>query len=69
VNVLRPKLKYGAIIGSYGWGTMMEDEIKGLLNNLKINYHDNLLIKGLPKEEDFKKLDILADQILETMGN
>jgi flavorubredoxin len=69
VNVLRPKLKYGAIIGSYGWGTMMEDEIKGLLNNLNINYHDTLLIKGLPKEEDFKKLDTLADQILETMGN
>ncbi|PKL68770.1 MAG: MBL fold hydrolase [Methanobacteriales archaeon HGW-Methanobacteriales-1] len=69
VNVLRPKLKYGAIIGSYGWGTMMEDEVKGLLNNLNINYHDTLLIKGLPKEEDFKKLDDLADQILETMGN
>ncbi|HSO25899.1 MAG TPA: FprA family A-type flavoprotein, partial [Methanobacteriaceae archaeon] len=67
VNVLRPKLKHGAIIGSFGWGTLMEEEIKQHLSNLNINYHESVLIKGLPKEEDFKALDKLADQILETM--
>ena len=68
INVLRPKLKYGAIMGSFGWGTLMEEEIKQLLNNLSIDYHETVLIKGLPKEEDFKALDKLADQILDTMN-
>jgi flavorubredoxin len=67
INVLRPKLKYGAIMGSFGWGTLMEEEIKQLLNNLSIDYHETVLIKGLPKDEDFKSLDNLADQILNTM--
>ena len=54
-------------MGSFGWGTLMEEEIKQLLNNLSIDYHETVLIKGLPKEEDFKSLDNLADEILNTM--
>jgi flavorubredoxin len=67
INLLRPKLEYGAIIGSFGWGTMMEKEIKELLSNLNIEYHETVLIKGIPEEKDFQDLNYLADQILKTM--
>ncbi len=65
INILRPKLKYVAIIGSFGWGSRMEDIIKTELSNLKVEYLDSISIKGLPSKEDLDKIDYLADQILE----
>jgi flavorubredoxin len=63
-NVLRPKLKFAAVIGSYGWGGKMIEQIKGILTNLKAEMLEPVLVKGHPKEEDFKSLDRLADEIL-----
>jgi flavorubredoxin len=34
-NALRPKLKLASIIGSYGWGSRMVEQIKGMVPNLK----------------------------------
>lgn len=62
-NVLRPKLKFISIIGSYGWGSMMVEQLKGILNNLKAEIIEPVIIKGLPKEEDYKALDNLAEAI------
>jgi len=64
-NALRPKLKFASIIGSYGWGSRMIDIIKGMVGNLKVELIEPVLIKGYPKDEDFKALDRLADEILE----
>jgi flavorubredoxin len=64
-NALRPKLKYGAIIGSFLWGGKTIEVIKGLLPNLSIQLLDPVLIKGLPKETDYANLDKLADSISE----
>jgi flavorubredoxin len=63
VNALRPKLRFAGLIGSYGWGGKTEDIIKGMLTNLKAEMLEPVLIKGYPKEEDFKALDKLADEI------
>jgi flavorubredoxin len=63
-NALRPKLKFAAIIGSYGWGGKMVEQIKGMVTNLKVEVFDPVIVKGFPKEEDFKSLDRLADEIL-----
>jgi flavorubredoxin len=63
-NALRPKLKFAAIIGSYGWGGKMIDQIKGMLTNLKAEMLEPVLVKGHPREEDFESLDKLADEIL-----
>jgi len=63
-NALRPKLKYVGIIGSYGWGGKAVDHIKAQLSTLKVELLNPVLIKGLPREEDFKKLDNLAEEIL-----
>ncbi len=63
-NALRPKLKFASMIGSYGWGGRMLDQIKGLISNLKVEFLEPVLIKGYPKEQDFQKLDRLAETIL-----
>ena len=62
-NALRPKLKFASIIGSYGWGGKTVKQIKGLLSNLKVELLEPVLIKGLPKIEDLKLLDNLAETI------
>jgi flavorubredoxin len=59
-NALRPKLKAISIIGSYGWGGKMVEQIQSLLPNLKAEIIEPVLAKGTPKEEDFKKLDVLV---------
>jgi len=63
-NALRPKLKLASIIGSYGWGSRMVEQIKGMVPNLKVELLEPVVKKGFPKEEDFKELDRLADEIL-----
>ena len=52
-NVLRPKLKFISVMGSYGWGGRMLDQITGMLTNLKVELLEPVIIKGFPKEEDF----------------
>jgi flavorubredoxin len=63
-NALRPKLRFASVIGSYGWGGKMLDQIQGMLGNLKAQMLQPVLVKGFPREEDFKALDRLADDIL-----
>jgi flavorubredoxin len=62
-NILRPKAKFASIIGSYGWGGRMVEQIKDLLSGLKVELLDPVVVKGFPKEEDSKALDKLADDI------
>ncbi len=62
-NVLKPKVKYTAVIGSYGWGGKMVEQLLGLLKNLKVEVLDPVMVKGFPREEDFASLDGLADTI------
>jgi flavorubredoxin len=64
-NALRPKLRYASVIGSYGWGSKMLDQLKATLCNLKVEMLTPVVVKGYPKEKDFKSLESLADQILE----
>ncbi len=65
VNALRPKTKYLAVIGSFGWGGRMVEQLKGLLPSSKAEILEPVIIKGEPKEQDFKKLDELAEKIAE----
>lgn len=64
VNILRPKLRFASVIGSYGWGGRMLEQIKGMMTNLKVEFIEPFIVKGYPREEDFKSLDKLADEIL-----
>ncbi|MFW6148263.1 MAG: FprA family A-type flavoprotein [Atribacterota bacterium] len=62
-NILKPKAKYAGIIGSFGWGSKMEQDILQLLSNLKVELLPSVIAKSNPREEDFTKLDQLAEQI------
>ncbi len=64
-NALRPKTRFVGIIGSYGWGGKLADQIKSLLVNMRSEILEPVLVKGLPKEEDFDRLIQLADLIAE----
>jgi len=63
-NALRPKTRFASIIGSYGWGSKMVEQLAGMLGNLKAEIIEPVLAKGAPKEADFAALDALAEQIL-----
>ena len=63
-NALRPRTKFASVIGSFGWGGKMVEQITGMLTNLKVDLLEPVLVKGHPKEEDFESLDRLADDIL-----
>ncbi|MDP8213691.1 MAG: FprA family A-type flavoprotein [Candidatus Euphemobacter frigidus] len=63
-NALRPKVKFASIIGSYGWGGRMVEQLTGLIPNLKVEVLEPVVIKGIPEKEDFQALDRLAEEIL-----
>ena len=62
-NVLRPKLRYASIIGSYGWSSKAIEQIAGLIPNLKVEILEPVLCRGYPQPETFAALDKLADAI------
>jgi flavorubredoxin len=63
VNALRPKLKFASVIGSYGWGGKMAEHLKEILSHLKFEIIEPVVVKGFPKDADFKALDVLADTV------
>jgi flavorubredoxin len=63
-NALRPKTRFASIIGSFGWGGKMVDQLSGLLTNLKVEVLPPVIARGQPRDDDFLALDTLADQIL-----
>jgi len=63
-NALRPKIRFLGIIGSYGWGSKMLDDLKGLVTNLKVELLPAVIVRGYPKDDDLKALENLADEIL-----
>jgi flavorubredoxin len=64
-NAIRPKTRFAAIIGSYGWGSNAAEQIKGMLPSLKVELLEPVMVRGYPKEEDMKSLDALAGAISE----
>jgi flavorubredoxin len=62
-NALRPKTRYASIIGSFGWGGKMLEQITESLPNLQLQFLDPVVAKGRPKEADFQSLDRLAEEI------
>jgi len=63
-NALRPKARFASVIGSYGWGGKMPEQLAGMLSNLKVELLDPVVAKGLPKDKDYIALEDLADKIL-----
>jgi flavorubredoxin len=62
-NALRPKTRFASVIGSFSWGGRMLETITGMLSNLKVELIEPVIIKGFPRDVNFKALDRLADTI------
>jgi flavorubredoxin len=63
-NLLRPKTKFISVIGSYGWGGKMVEQLTGLLDKMKAEIIAPVMVKGSPKDADYELLDELAGKIL-----
>ncbi len=64
-NLLRPKLRHAAIIGSYGWNSRAVEQISSLIPNLNVTVLGTVLQKGMPTDDTFAELDRLADAVAE----
>jgi flavorubredoxin len=62
-NALRPKTKFASIIGSFGWGGRMVEQISAMIPNLKVEVITPVIVKGAPKEADFQAVEKLASEI------
>jgi len=65
VSMLRPKVKFVSIIGSYGWGNKIVEQLSGIIGNLKVEVLPPVICKGLAKEQDYAALDALAQAVAE----
>jgi flavorubredoxin len=63
-NGWRPKTKFASVIGSYGWGGKMIDQLTGMMPDLKAEILEPVLAKGHGSDSDYAALDRLADDIL-----
>ncbi len=69
INVLRPKLSHYGIFGSFGWAAKIPEQLTGLLPSLaKAEQLPPLMVKGLPKEEDYGEMDGLVEIIVKKHG-
>jgi flavorubredoxin len=62
-NLLRPKAKHASVIGSYGWGGRVAEQLAGLMSSLKVDMLPPVFCRGLPSPADLAQLDALADTI------
>ena len=64
-NALRPKVRFVSVIGSYGWGGRMVEQLTGMIPNLKVEVFTPVIVRGFPRSEDFASLDEMAATIAE----
>ncbi len=62
-NALRPKARFAAIIGSYGWGPTMPETLRAMLPLLNADWLAPVNIGGAPKADTYAALDRLAEEI------
>jgi flavorubredoxin len=62
-NALKPKVRYASVIGSFGWGGKTTETIVKMLDHVKVEVLDPVVIRGLPDEAAVAALNRLADDI------
>jgi flavorubredoxin len=63
-NLLKPKVRFASVIGSYGWGGKTVETIVKMLDHVKVELIEPVMVKGLPDETTLQALNRLADDIL-----
>jgi flavorubredoxin len=62
-NALKPKVRFASVIGSFGWGGKTVDTITKMLDHVKVEVLEPVVVKGLPDEAAVVALNRLADDI------
>lgn len=62
-NALRPRVRFAGIMGSYGWAGRMVELSKAALGNLKVEFLEPVVCRGLPRPADLEAVDRLAADI------
>ncbi|MGD0079112.1 MAG: FprA family A-type flavoprotein [Methanoregula sp.] len=63
-NLLKPKVRFASVIGSFGWGGKSAETIVKMLDHIKVEVLEPVVIKGMPDEAAIVALNRLADDIL-----
>ncbi len=63
-NLLKPKVRFASVIGSFGWGGKSAETIVKMLDHVKVEVLEPVVIKGMPDEAAVVALNRLADDIL-----
>jgi len=63
VNVLVPKTRFAAVIGSFGWGGQVPEAIKKMMPQLKATFFEPVMARGVGRQDTLAALDRLADDI------
>lgn len=64
-NLIRPKAQFLSVIGSFGWGGKVVEQLAAMIPNLKVEVIPPVLCKGAPGAADLESLDKLAAAIAE----
>jgi flavorubredoxin len=64
-NLLKPKMRCASVVGSYGWGGKTAETLVKMLDHVKVEVLESVMVKGLPDEKTFQALDRLADEIVQ----
>ncbi|MBM4353730.1 MAG: FprA family A-type flavoprotein [Deltaproteobacteria bacterium] len=67
-NLIRPKVRFLSVIGSYSWGGKAVEQLAAMIPNLKVEVIPPVLCKGVPKAEDLAALDRLAETLAKKHG-
>ncbi len=60
---LKPKARFFSALVSYGWATKAVERMTELTAGLKAEFIEPVLVKGLPADDDLRKIDELAEAI------
>ncbi|WML67831.1 MAG: Type A flavoprotein FprA [Methanoregula sp. SKADARSKE-2] len=63
-NLLKPKVKFAAVIGSYGWGGKTAETLVKMLDHVKVEVLEPVTVRGAPDEVALQAIERLADDIL-----
>lgn len=63
-NLLKPKVRFASVIGSYGWGGKAVEMVVKMLDHIKVELIEPVMVNGLPDETTLRALERLADDIL-----
>ncbi len=68
MNLIKPKMKFFSILGSYGWGGRLTETIESLIPMVKAEKLEYIVIKGKPTDEDLERVDKLGDELAEKIN-